>query len=212
MRKELIAPLTGAAFVIVVVIGFIVAGEPPEAKDSTAQEIVNHYVDNKDSTIAGAFLAGLAAVFLVFFGGHLRRVLSAAEGEGGMLSAVAFAGTIIIGVAAAIDATISVALAESVDDIDPAAVQAMQALWDNDFIPLVLGMELLLVAGGLSIILHRAVPVWLGWVAIVLAIIGGTPLGFVAFLASGIWILVLSIVLAMRERKTPGPAPQASAP
>jgi hypothetical protein len=212
MRKELIAPLTGAAFVIVVVIGFIVAGEPPEAKDSTAEEIVNHYVDNKDSTIAGAILAGLAALFLVFFGGHLRRVLKAGEGEGGMLSAVAFGGTIIIGVAAAIDATISLALAETVDDIDPAAVQAMQALWDNDFIPVVLGMEVLLFATGISTILHRALPVWLGWVAIVLAILGGTPLGFVAFLGSGIWILVLSIMLAMRERETSGPTPQASAP
>lgn len=212
MRKELIAPLTGAAFVIIVVIGFIVAGEPPEAKDSTAQEIVNHYVDNKDSTIVGAFLAGLAALFLVFFGGHLRRVLKAAEGENGMLSAVAFAGTIIIGVAAATDATISLALAETVDDIEPAAVQAMQALWDNDFIPVVLGMEVLLFATGISIVLHRALPAWLGWVAIALGILGGTPLGFVAFLGSGIWILVLSIMLAMRERETSGPAPQAPAP
>src|SRR5262245_28739022 len=67
MRREWIAPLTGVAFVVFLVIGFIVGGEPPEAKDSTAQEVVQHYIDHKDATIAGAFLASLAALFLVFF-------------------------------------------------------------------------------------------------------------------------------------------------
>lgn len=201
MRKELIAPLTGVAFVIALVLGFIIAGEPPEAKDSTAQEIVQHYVDHKDATIVGAFLAALAALFLVFFGGHLRRVLRAAEGENGMLSAVAFAGTIIVAVAGAIDATISLALAETVKDVDPAAVQALEALWDNDFIPVILGTEILLVAAGISILLHRALPRWLGWVAVTLAVLGGTPLGFVAFLGSGVWVLVVSIVLTMQTRR-----------
>jgi hypothetical protein len=54
--------------------------------------------------------------------------------------------------------------------------------------------------------------VWLGWVAIVLAILGGTPAGFIAFLASRIWILVISVMLTLRERdesasRGPGPAP-----
>ncbi len=207
MRKELIAPLTGVAFVVVLVIAFVIAGEPPEAKDSTAQEIVQHYVDHKGSTIAGAFLSALAALLLVFFGGHLRRVLRAAEGENGMLSAVAFAGTIIVAVAAAIDATISLALAETVKDLDPAAVQALEALWDNDFIPVILGTEILLIAGGISILLHRALPRWLGWVAVTLAVLGGTPLGFVAFLGSGVWILIVSIVLTTQARGASSPAP-----
>ena len=29
-------------------------------------------------------------------------------------------------------------LAEAADDIDPVAVQALQALWDNDFLPFML--------------------------------------------------------------------------
>ncbi len=185
MRREWLAPLTGVLFVVLVVIGFVIAGEPPDAGDP-AQEIIDHYTDNKDSVIIGAALGGLAAMFLVFFGGYLRKVLRAAEGEGGVLSAVAFAGTIIVAVGAAIDATISIALAESVEDIEPAAVQALQALWDNDFIPLALGIELFLFATGISILRHRALPVWLGWVAIVLGILGATPAGFIAFLATGI--------------------------
>jgi hypothetical protein len=63
----------------------------------------------------------------------LRKVLRAAEGEGGMLSAVALAGATVMAVGAAIDATISFTLAETADNIEPTAVQALQALWDNDF-------------------------------------------------------------------------------
>jgi hypothetical protein len=210
VRKEFIAPLTGVAFVVVLVTGFLIAGEPPEAKDSTAQEIVQHYVDHKDSAIAGAFLSALAALFLVFFGGHLRRVLRAAEGENGMLSAVAFAGTIIVAVAAAIDATISLALAETAKDLDPSAAQALEALWDNDFIPVILGTVILLFAAGISIVLNGGLPRWLGWVAITLGVLGATPLGFVAFLGSGVWILVLSIVLTMQAGNPSSSAPPAS--
>jgi hypothetical protein len=203
MRKEWIAPLTGVIFIVVLVIGFIVGGEPPEAKDSSAQEVVQHYLDHKDSTIAAAFLVNLAAIFLVFFGGYVRTVLRAAEGAAGYLSAVAFAGFIIVAVSAAIDATISIALAETADDIDPTAVQALQALWDNDFVPLILGVDLILFAAGISVIRYRQLPVWLGWAAVVLAILGATPLGFVAFIGAGVWVLIVSIVLTMRAGAEP---------
>jgi hypothetical protein len=206
MRKDWWTPLTGVAFLIVLVVGFIVGGEPPDA-DSPVQEIVDHYVDNKDSVMAGAILTGIAATLLIFFAGSLRRALNAAEGPGGVLSAVAFAGAIVMAVGAAIDGTISFALAERADDIDPTAVQALQALWDNDFLPIAVGAAVLLLASGLSIVRHGAVPKWLGWVAILLAIISMTPLGFVGFLGGAVWILITSIYLTLRLRgEAPSPA------
>jgi hypothetical protein len=207
MRKDWWTPLTGVAFLVVLVVGFIVGGEPPDA-DSPAQEIVDHYVDNKDSVIAGAILTGVAATLLVFFAGSLRRALRAAEGPGGVLSAVAFAGAIIMAVGAAIDGTISFALAERADDIEPTAVQALQALWDNDFLPIAVGAAVLLLASGLSIVRHGAVPRWLGWVAILLAIVSMTPLGFIGFLGGALWILIVSVFLTLGlRREAPGPAP-----
>lgn len=221
MRREWLVPLCGVAFVVLAVIGFAVGGEPPSS-DDPAQEIVAHYADNSDSIVVGAALVGLGAVFLVFFGGYLRKVLAEAEGPGGILSAVSLAGAALLAMGAAIDSTISIALAESAEDIEPAAVQALQALWDNDWIPVALGIEVFLLATGLSIVRHRALPAWLGWVAIVLVVLGATPLGFIAFLAGGIWILIVSVMLALRARdRTPsapppaataGPSPPAGAP
>lgn len=205
MRRDWWAPLTGVAFVIVLVVGVIVAGEPPDA-DSDVEEIVGHYVDNKDSVQVGAAIAAIAATLLIFFAGILRALLRAAEGAGGALSAIAFAGAIVIAVGVAIDSTISFALAEAAADVDPVAVQALQALWDWDFMPFALGTQIFLLAAGLSVLRHGALPKWLGWVAILFAVIAITPLGFVAALGAALWVVVVSVLLTLRFRAE-APAP-----
>lgn len=205
MRKDWWTPLTGVAFLVVAIVGFIVGGEPP-GSDEPVQEIVDHYVDNEDSVMIGAILVGIAATLLVFFAGTLRGVLRAAEGPGGVLSAVAFAGAIILAVGATIDGTISFALADRANDIDPTAVQALQALWDNDFLPLAVGTQVFLLAAGLSVVRHGAVPRWFGWVAIVFALVAVTPIGFFGFFGGALWIAAVSVLLTLRlRRETPGP-------
>jgi hypothetical protein len=205
-RFEWLAPLTGVAFVVVLIIGFLVSGEPPDVKNP-AQEIVDHYVDNKDSVQIGVGLELIAAALLLFFAGYLRKVLRATPGEGGMLPAVALAGATVMAAGAALDGTISFVLAESAGDIEPAAVQALQAIWDNDWPPIALGAAVLLLASGLSIALYGALPRWLGWVAILLGVIGLTPIGFVSFLGGGIWILIVSVLLTIQARALTQPPP-----
>jgi hypothetical protein len=201
-----LVPLTGVAFVVVAIASFGLGGDPPGA-DKPAREIVEHYTDDSDMIQIGAVLTALAGVFLVFFGGYLRRVLSAAERDDGMLPTVALVGTAVMAIGAAIDATISFSLADAAEDIEPTAVQALQALWDNDFIPIAMGTEIFLIATGLSVVRTGALPKWLGWVALVLALIGLTPAGFAAFAGGGIWILVVSILLAVRAPAATGRPP-----
>jgi hypothetical protein len=198
-NREWLVPLTGVAFVVVGIVSFIVGGEPKSA-DDPVREIVSYYVDNKDSVEAGAFIGVAATVFLVFFGAYLRRVLRAAAGEGEMLSLVAFSGFVVIAVGFALDTTISIALSEAADDIDPVAVQSLQALWDNDFVPVMLGVLLFLWATGLSVIRSGALPKWLGWLMIVLGVLGVTPIGFASVIGAAILVLVLSILLSVRAR------------
>ena len=106
----------------------------------------------------------------------------------------------ILATGIAIDSTIAFALSEAADDIDPAAAQALQALWDNDFMPFALGSIVLLLASGLSIVRHGALPKWLGWIAIVLGVISMTPAGFVGFLGAAVWIVIVSVMLSLRAR------------
>jgi hypothetical protein len=198
-NREWLIPLTGVAFIVVGIISFIIGGEPKSA-DEPVNEIVDFYKDNKDSVQISAIGGVIASVLLIFFGAYLRRVLRAAAGEGEMLSLISFIGLVLVGLGFAIDGTIAFALAEAVDDIDPIAVQALQALWDNDFLPIMLGILAFLWATGISVVRSGALPKWLGWVMILLGIVAVTPIGFAAFLGSAILVLVISILLTVRAR------------
>jgi hypothetical protein len=198
-NRQWLLPLTGVAFVLIGLLSFVVGGEPKSA-DEPVREVVSFYVDNKSSVEAGAFISVLATVLLVFFGGYLRWFLRAGAADGEALSLIAFVGVAIVGVGFAIDSTILIALSEAADDIDPSAVQALQALWDNDFIPVVLGTQLFLWATGISVIRSGALPRWLGWVMVLLGVIGFTPLGFVSVIGAAILVVVLSVMMSLRAR------------
>ena len=191
-----LAPLTGVAFIVIVIIGFVIGGEPPDLEDGT-RDLVEHYTDNKDSIMVGSAIVALGAAMLVFFGGYLRDVLTTG-GDGGFLPTVAFAGTVIIAIGAAIDSTISFTLAETADDLSGQSVTTLSALWENDFMPFAMGSFIFLMAMGLSVVRTGALPKWLGWIMVLVALTALTPIGFVAFLGMALLVLVLSILLAIR--------------
>jgi len=192
-------PLTGAAFVVVLIAGFLIGGEPPDVGDDSAREIVEFYDDDK--VIFGAVLQTAAIAFFVFFFAHLSRLVRLAEGDGGLLSRVCFGGALIFAAGGAFDATLIFTMAEAGDDISPQSVKTLAALFENDFLPLALGILLILISMGLATIRLGVLPKWLGWVALALAVVALTPIGFAAFLGTALWILIVSVLLAIRGRR-----------
>jgi hypothetical protein len=156
-----------------------------------------------------AFLLALAVVFLFFFLGVLRAVLRAGESGPGRLSAVAFAGGIVLGVGILSFAGFTFALADGADHLTPQAAQALNTLNSDFFFPLAAGLATLLIATGISSLGSRVLPAWAGWIALVLGIAAITPLGFFAFLAFGLWTLAVSVML---WRAGPTAAPPAAMP
>jgi len=199
MKKAWLAPLTGLVFIVLVIVGFIVQGEPPEASDDL-QDIVSFYKDDKDSIEAGVFILALGTVFFVFFANYLRTVFRETS-----LSATILVGAAIFAVAGGIDGMILVGTAEAIDDLEPTSVQTLQALWDNDFVPFAIGITVFLVSVGVCILRTVVLPNWLGWIVLVLALLSVTPIGFIAFPGSGLLVLVLSIWLALKERSATAP-------
>ena len=121
-----------------------------------------------------------------------------------MLPVVAIVGAGIVATGATIDGTIMFALAEAADDIDPSAAQAIEAIWDNDFLPLALGVVVILWSVGISVIKYGALPKWIGWVMIVLGVVAVTPVGFVSAMGLALLILIISVMLSLRARGASG--------
>ena len=194
-RWERWASLTGAVFAVLLVVSFVVSGETPGADDSV-QEVVSFYADNESQMMISAILSGLSAVFFLFFVGSLGSVLRSAEGATAGLSAVARAGGVVAAVGILIFAGLAFTLGDAADTLEPEATQALNALNVDLFFPLAGGLATFLFASGLVAVRRRALPGWLGWAALVIAVATFTPLGFFAFLASVAWVLVASVVLS----------------
>jgi hypothetical protein len=180
--------------VILVVIAFVVGGSTPDIQDSP-QKILKYYNDHDSKQMFSAAFLALSTVFLFFFLGVLRTALRAAEGAAGRLSAVAFGGGLVLGVGMLAFAGFSFTLADAADHLTPDAAQALNALNSDFFFPLAAGLSTLMLATGISGIRTRVLPAWLSWIAIVLGIVAITPLGFFAFMITGLWILAVSLIL-----------------
>jgi hypothetical protein len=209
MNARLVGPLMGIVFVVLVIVAFVVSGETPDVDDS-ARKIVSFYVDNDSEQQWAAALLALATVAFVFFLGTLRQALRAAAGDEGGLSTVVLLGGLMIVVGATIFAGIGFTLGDAADHLPPAAILALNALNSDLFFPVAVGVTLFNLGLALAVLRHGGLPRPLGWLALVVGIVGVTPAGFFAFLAMGIVIVWASIVLAQRAG---GPGPrQATVP
>jgi hypothetical protein len=196
-RWERLAPLTGIVFVALVIVGVVIQGNTPDTH-APAQEVLSFYSKHHDRMEGSAFIIAIAIPFLVFFVSTLHRVLRAAGGSG-RLAAAAFGGGIILAAGVAVGATVQLAAAEAGGHATTlGATQTLHVLNDNTYIPLGTGMGILVLASGLATITYGALPRWLGWAGIVLGIVAFTPAGFFAFVLSGLWVIVVSIVLYQR--------------
>lgn len=206
-------PLSGLALVLIGVIGVIVIGESPSPPDDSAREIIRYYQDNEGTEQLGISLGMVTCGLMVHFGAVVRNALRAAQPDsaGDLAPLIAFAGTVIFAVGIAIDCTITATLVEAADDITPAGVQALSALYANDYIPFAVGIMLFLLGTGVSVIRHGLMPKPFGWVLVLLGVLAPTPIGFVSFLGGLLMIAAISIRLTLLARKTAGTGPAVAA-
>lgn len=206
-------PLTGIAFLALFIGAFIVAGDPPDF-DAPPDEVASFYSENDGEVVAGSILFALAAVFLLFFAGSVRATLRPAEGGSGFLSAVAFGGGIVATTGFLILAGLGFSLADVGDDVevDPVALQALNVLNEDLFFPAAGGVLTFLVASGIAILRTGVLPAWLGVVALLSGVLAMSPLFFIAGPLAGLWIVIVSFLLATRDEApaatgAPPPAP-----
>jgi cytochrome c oxidase subunit IV len=204
---ERLAPLTGLVFVVITVLVFAIGGSTPGNHD-TAQEVQSFYGQHHDKHMALAFVLAIAIPFLLFFVSTLRYELRRAGGTGQLANA-AFAGGVLAAAGLGILAFIHLALSDAAGSANTiGTTQTLNVLDSNDFIPLAAGLGVLVLGAGWSTLRHGGLPKWLGWAGVVIGVLTFTPAGFFAFLASALWIALVSILLT-QARRSAAPAPAA---
>src|SRR5918911_640095 len=122
-RWEHHAPLTGAAAVVLWVVGVLAGGD--KTNKDKGVDILAAVRDNSNQILLSGVPFLLGTALFVWFLGTLRSRLLAAEGEPGRLAATAFAGGVATAVCLALFPGPDIAAALNKDDIDGSAASAM---------------------------------------------------------------------------------------
>jgi hypothetical protein len=199
VRSERWAPLAGVLFTVAFAVGFLSAGDSP-AVDASGREVIAHY-DDAGSILAGVVAAPIAAVGLLVFAGVLRNRLRAEGRE--WLATVAFGGAAVYAAGLGLFATTQLALLDAADLGQPEVAQALNIFHNDNFMPVVVGLAVTLVATGWHAVTSRSLPSWLGRITLALGVLAvAGPAGFVAFLLFPIWVLVTAVTL-LRQHPDP---------
>jgi len=200
------APLTGVVFAVLTFIAFFSGGETPDSNASPAKVIV-YYTQHRSEIETSAVLVAFAFLFAVFFAGALAGYLRR-NGASAGLTGLVIGGAVLMAVGAGILAGVEYGLAHNLHYVGAQTAQTLNILNNQLFLPLVIGGCVIGISSGLAILATRSLPVWLGWVAIVLGIAAAIPpIGFFALLVLLVWTLVVSILVYMRtDAAEPEPA------
>ncbi len=191
--------LTGTAFAVLQVVGDLTIGPFPAGTTRPAA-LVRFYADNHARVALGGHLLELSAIFLALFGIAVFARLRTGGG-GGLLAVTGLVGAAMAALAEGAGGATYSFLGDIGADraIDPVALQAMHA--NAAEFGTGTGMIVLLLAVFVASITTRAVPQWLGWPAVVIAVaaLPVFPVGFLASLVFLLWCLVAGAVLAARR-------------
>jgi len=196
-----VAPLAGLAFAALFLAAFLVSGNSP-GTGATGQHVIDWYTKHHDQQRVAAFLLAYAALLALIFGGSLRSYLRARSDSRAAIN-VASAGFVLLAAGLGVFSSLSFSLTDDTRKYEPAAAQALNVLDEDFFVILLVGLASLLLATGFVIVVSAALPRWLGWVTLVVAVVAMTPVGFFALLAFIVWSVVVSVLLFIRERKQP---------
>ncbi len=204
------APVTGVVFGVLFLVGFFVGTSTPDS-DASAQSAVSSFASHRTHDRVSLFVIVYATIFALFFAAALRSYLKARSPGDGLIM-LGYSGMVIYVVGALTLLGMEFAATDVPAKISPAAEQALNVLQNDIFFALLVGSGVFLIGNGLAIVSTAALPKWLGWIAVPLAIISVTPLGwFVAIFALPIWAVIVSVLMFMRqEAPLAAPVPAAS--
>jgi hypothetical protein len=199
--------LGGIWFVILAVIGGMLAGSSMPGRDDPVSEIVEFYADNDGAIQLGAFLTAIGVIGLVWWFGSLWRKMTDAEGGTPRLAVVALLGLTLSGIGAMTGMIINAGTAATIDVAGEGSA-AFFAMSSVAFAFSGVGDVVLTLAVAVLILRSDMLPKWVAYASLVSAAVSLVAalgiasdadffvvLGFIAFLVWSAWVLLLSVLL-----------------
>lgn len=194
---ERYAPLTGVVAVLLWILGtfLLEKDDRPDGKDTAA--FVAWVQENDTTILAGAIVFGFGTLFFLWMLGSLRAALFAAEGGTGRLATLAFGSGVATAISLMFTYLPHAQAAFDHENTSDTGIEALVRVGDSFFGGAVLFSIPLFVAVGLAILRFGALPRWLAWFSLVLALVMAIPtLGFFGIVVGlPLWVLATSVLL-----------------
>jgi hypothetical protein len=183
--------------VLAVVGVFTSGGETPEG-DASPTKSVSYYTSHSSEIKLSAVFFSVAFLFFLLFCGTLRAFLRRNPANEPLATLMLTAAGVIT-VAAGIGGGVELGLAKNINHLGPAAAQALNVLQNEVFLPVLIAGFVFSLCNGLAILRGSLLPRWLGWVAIVMAILFVIPpIGFAGLILLVLWSLIVSVLMFRR--------------
>ncbi len=186
--------LGGLALVVVILVTIIGTPNDPEATSSPAK-VARFVLDHRGGLYLNAYVTSVTVLIGAAFLWYLREVVAPApSGPGRRLANLGFAGGLLFLVGGIFSAGASFAMADVAKHADPNVLQTLN-IFSEDVVSFDgAATALLMGVTSLGILRSKALPSWLAYVGLVLAV-ASLALPFLGLLAVGVWVLLTTIVI-----------------
>ena len=184
---------------MIVLLATIFATPASPDATATAAKVAIFAHQHQSALYLNAYLTSLAVLVAAVFLWYLREVV-APDLRGRRLANLGFAGGLLFLVGGILNAGVSFAMADVAKHADPSVLQTLN-IFGQDVGGIAGGATaLLLGATSLAILRSRALPSWLAYVGLVLAV-ASFALPMAGLPAVGLWILITTIVVLVTSRE-----------
>jgi hypothetical protein len=204
------AGLAGALYVVLFIVGAIVAFDGQPDLDSDPATIEAYFADSghRDRIWVGWILIMLAAFFFLWFLGSLRQALRHLD-RGGFWTNLATIGGVVYAALLISSISASTAIKTMSDDTYQNTVypELIHAADDAGYVLHAaggVGAGAMMIAASIAALRASAIPAWAGWLGVVAGILALGSIAFFPIFLIALWVLVAGVLLFFR-----GPLPNA---
>jgi hypothetical protein len=199
---------TGPIFALLFLVGGMALDTDGPGEKASGAKVIKFFDAREGRGLISVFATPLLVALLILFAAGLRS-RARRQGTSGVGATVMLAGAVLWSAGILLGSMLTLAIMSAADHNQPGVAQAANVIAAADWLPFIGGIAIFMIGAGLQVLASRVVPVWLGWVALVVGIVSlAGPGGFIGYILAPVWMLVVGILLAVRREDSASVEPQ----